>query len=65
MTPQWRKSTRSGGNNGGMTECVEVAKLPHTVGLRDSKAPAAGHLTLTPATFAALLTEAKRNDLNL
>ncbi|POM22764.1 hypothetical protein BTM25_49680 [Actinomadura rubteroloni] len=65
MTPQWRKSTRSGGNNGGRTNCVEVAKLSETVGLRDSKAPSAGHLTLTPATFAALLAEAKRNDLNL
>jgi hypothetical protein len=32
----WRKSRRSGGNGGA---CVEVAGLPGTVAVRDSKDP--------------------------
>ena len=32
----WRKARRSGGNGG---ECVEVAGLPGTVAVRDSKDP--------------------------
>ncbi|MFB4303310.1 DUF397 domain-containing protein [Actinomadura sp. NTSP31] len=49
----WRKSTHSGGNEG---ECVEVADLDGHIGVRDSKNPAAGHLTLTRRDFTALLT---------
>ncbi|MEU6041489.1 DUF397 domain-containing protein [Actinomadura sp. NPDC047616] len=45
----WRKSRQS--NNGG--NCVEVAKLRKTIGVRDSKDPDAGHLSLTPAAWAA------------
>ncbi|QKG21111.1 DUF397 domain-containing protein [Actinomadura verrucosospora] len=48
----WRKSTHSGGDEG---ECVEVADLNGQVGVRDSKDPAAGHLTLTRQDFADLL----------
>ncbi|MER6813757.1 DUF397 domain-containing protein [Spirillospora sp. NPDC000708] len=55
MTVQarWRKSSYSGGDEG---ECVEVADLNGHVGVRDSKNPDAGHLTLTRRDFAALLT---------
>ncbi|MFF0523533.1 DUF397 domain-containing protein [Actinomadura nitritigenes] len=56
-TPQpsqvhWRKSTHSGADEG---NCVEVADLNGRVGVRDSKAPAAGHLALTRRGFADLL----------
>ncbi|MEV4006167.1 DUF397 domain-containing protein [Actinomadura sp. NPDC049753] len=51
--PYWRKSTRSGADEG---DCVEVAGLDGLIGIRDSKNPAAGHVTLTRQTFAVLLT---------
>nr|WP_081842812.1 DUF397 domain-containing protein [Actinomadura madurae] len=44
---------RPGGNEG---NCVETADLNDYVGIRDSKAPAAGHLTITRENFTALLT---------
>ncbi|GAA4242660.1 DUF397 domain-containing protein [Actinomadura meridiana] len=49
--PRWRKSTYSGGDEG---NCVEIADLDVHVGVRDSKAPDAGHLTLTRRDFTAL-----------
>jgi hypothetical protein len=43
----WRKSSRSGGNNGGGSNCVEVATIPEAILVRDSKEPgrpaAGGH----------------------
>jgi uncharacterized protein DUF397 len=50
----WRKSSRST-NNGGA--CVEVAQLPGTIGIRDSKNPAAGHLAVSAKAFGDLLNE--------
>jgi len=58
-TPLWRKSNQSGGAEGGGGECVEVAALPSGVGVRDSKAPASGHLVLEPERFAALIARIK------
>jgi Domain of unknown function (DUF397) len=55
-TITWRKSTYSGGESG---ECVELARLGRTVGIRDSKDPAAPHLAVTPAAFATLVREIK------
>ncbi|WP_433247590.1 DUF397 domain-containing protein [Actinomadura nitritigenes] len=49
----WRKSSHSGANEG---ECVEIADLNSHVGVRDSKNPGAGHLTLTRRDFADLLS---------
>lgn len=47
-TVRWRKSSRSGGNNG---NCVEVA---HTFdAVRDSKNPAGGVLRVDPAGLLA------------
>ncbi|POM27157.1 hypothetical protein BTM25_15680 [Actinomadura rubteroloni] len=54
---QWRKSSRSEGSVNGA--CVELAGLSGVVGVRDSKNPDAGHLTLPRETFAALVAHAK------
>lgn len=54
---QWRKSSRST-NNGGA--CVELASIPGTVAVRDSKDPDGPKLLLTRHAFAALLTGLKR-----
>lgn len=54
----WRKSTHSGSQSGELS-CVEVAGLPAGIGLRDSKNPTAGHLTVSPQSFAALVRRIK------
>ncbi|MFI0450801.1 DUF397 domain-containing protein [Actinomadura sp. 6N118] len=61
----WRKSSYSGGGDEGGQDCVEAANLNGLVGLRDSKAPGAGHLTLSADGFADLLARVKRDDLTL
>lgn len=58
MTVQWRKSSYSGGAND--EQCVELGRLSPDIGVRDSKDPDGGHLTLTVGEFAALLTRIKR-----
>ncbi|OPC81012.1 DUF397 domain-containing protein [Embleya scabrispora] len=50
---RWRKSSYSS-NNGG--NCVEVATALATIPVRDSKTPNLGHITITPASWSALLT---------
>lgn len=57
MDAVWRKSSRSASNGG---ECVEVAQLAVGIGVRDSKAPEAGHLTLGRDAFRALVAVLKR-----
>lgn len=54
----WRKSSHSG--QGGTGECVELARLSHAVGVRDSKNPEAGHIELPRRSFAALLDHLRR-----
>ncbi|QXJ22688.1 DUF397 domain-containing protein [Actinomadura graeca] len=56
-SPEWQKASHSDETGG---HCVEVAQLPDTRLVRDSKAPEDGHLTLTPATFNRLLTTLKQ-----
>lgn len=63
MTVQWRKSSYSGGADD--TYCVEVGRLAQGVGVRDSKNPAGGHLTLTTPQFATLLDQIKHHALDL
>ncbi|MFC6881579.1 MULTISPECIES: DUF397 domain-containing protein [Actinomadura] len=59
MSAQWRKSSYSHGAQD--SDCVEAAKLPPNIGVRDSKAPGAGHLVLAPETFAELLARLKQD----
>ncbi|MFI6230204.1 DUF397 domain-containing protein [Micromonospora echinospora] len=48
---QWRKSTRSGDNNG---NCVEVAtNLPGIVAVRDSKDPAGTAVVFTSTAWTS------------
>ncbi|MDX6741753.1 DUF397 domain-containing protein [Actinocorallia sp. A-T 12471] len=58
----WRKSSHSTGDH---IECVELAKASSLVGVRDSKHPEAGHLTLGQATFARLTASIKTGSLDL
>ncbi|MEU5883207.1 DUF397 domain-containing protein [Spirillospora sp. NPDC047279] len=44
------------------SSCVEVADLSGRVGVRDSKAPEAGHLVLPVEVFAELVTRVKRGE---
>lgn len=48
----WRKSTYSDGEGG---DCLEVAPHPTAIHIRDSKRPAAAHLTVAPAAWSAFL----------
>ncbi|WP_236788497.1 DUF397 domain-containing protein [Amycolatopsis sp. GM8] len=47
----WRKSSYSGGGN----DCVEVALLSEHVGIRDSKNPGAGAVSVSTAGWRGLL----------
>ncbi|ONI83724.1 DUF397 domain-containing protein [Saccharothrix sp. ALI-22-I] len=47
----WHKSTFSGANS----SCVEVAHSSTVVGIRDSKTPTTGTLTVPRTTWAAFL----------
>jgi hypothetical protein len=59
MTPQWRKSTRSGGNGG---SCVEVAdNLPGRVLVRDTKDREGGTLHFDRTAWTAFVGYAKRH----
>ncbi len=59
LTPQWRKSTRSGGNGG---SCVEVAdNLPTMVLVRDTKDRDGGTLHIDPTAWKTFIEYAKRH----
>lgn len=59
--PQWRKSSRSGGQN----NCVELAPFPASVGVRDSKNPDAGVLLVPAAAWRAFADQVKAGELDL
>jgi hypothetical protein len=49
----WRKSSRSTGDDD--ASCIEVARLPHSSFIRDSKNPSAGTLSFPSAPFRTFL----------
>ncbi|GAA2138766.1 DUF397 domain-containing protein [Actinomadura napierensis] len=55
---KWRKATRSTSTGG---ECVELAALPEGLGVRDSKDPDGGHLTISHRALRALLADLKQS----
>lgn len=59
----WRKSSYSSGGTSG--ECVEVAALDGCVGIRDSKAPSQGHLSVPREGLGGLLQRIKAGALDL
>ena len=52
----WRKSSYSGGNGG---NCIQVAGLPGTIAVRDSKDPDGPALLFTAAQWAAFTARVK------
>ncbi|MFC7331453.1 DUF397 domain-containing protein [Marinactinospora rubrisoli] len=56
----WRKSSYSNANGG---DCVEVADLAASIGVRDSKHPEQGHLTFARSEWAAFLRDVKSSHL--
>lgn len=59
--PIWGKSSRSITQGGA---CVEVASLSEAIGVRDSKNPDAGNLTISPEVFDALVRRIRQGELN-
>jgi len=57
----WRISVRSQEGS----SCVEVAKAPGVVGVRDSKDRAGGHLEFTPAEIGGLFSRIRSGALDL
>lgn len=55
---EWRKASRSTSNGG---DCVEVARVPHIVAVRDSKNPNGPALAFSRAAFRALTENVKRH----
>jgi hypothetical protein len=54
----WRKSTHSGGSEGG-SNCVQVASGQRLIAVRDSKHPGQGALTVSPAGWRAFVADLK------
>ncbi|WP_210586761.1 DUF397 domain-containing protein [Streptomyces sp. GESEQ-35] len=49
---QWRKSSYSGDQGG---DCVEIAEMPATIAVRDSKKTTGPVLTFRPAAFSTFV----------
>lgn len=58
----WRKSSRTGGGNGGGTDCVEMAALEGgRVAVRDSKCPDGAVLVFRRTEMAAWISSVKND----
>ncbi|MBO2451424.1 DUF397 domain-containing protein [Actinomadura barringtoniae] len=57
---EWRKSSRS--TSAENSDCVEVANLAGTIGVRDSKDPDGPKLTLSPSAWRSLVHRVKADD---
>lgn len=57
----WRKSSFSTGNG----ECVEIAKTPTGVAVRDSKDPSGPVLRFTPGEWRAFIAGARNAEFDL
>jgi hypothetical protein len=57
----WRKSSHSSSDN---PSCVELAQLDTIIGVRDSKHPELGHLSLDRPTLARLICCIKADKLD-
>ncbi|WP_336160071.1 DUF397 domain-containing protein [Amycolatopsis sp. VC5-11] len=58
----WRKSSYSG-NNGGTTDCVEVAFTEVEALVRDSKFPDDGSIRMSPSVYGSLIAWASQLEL--
>jgi len=58
----WRKSSHSGGNEGG-SNCVEVRCAGTGIGVRDSKNPGSGAIAVSPAEWRTFVTALKDSRL--
>lgn len=61
-TATWFKSSRSNDQGG---ECVEGARFPQTMAVRDSKNPHGPALLFTQDAWAAAIDAIKRGELDL
>ncbi|MUN38505.1 DUF397 domain-containing protein [Actinomadura litoris] len=59
---QWRKSSYTGQEGG---NCVELASLDSSVGIRDSKDPQGPHISVGREALTVLLGQIKAGDLDL
>ncbi|MEW2488182.1 DUF397 domain-containing protein [Streptomyces sp. NPDC048411] len=55
--PQWRKSSYSNGAGG---ECIEIANLHATVGIRDSKGPQGPHIAVQHSARDGFVASVRR-----
>ncbi|MFI0487462.1 DUF397 domain-containing protein [Actinomadura sp. 9N215] len=58
---KWRTSSYSGGTG----NCVEVADLAASIGVRDSKAPGTGHISFSPDVWAVFVTKVRDGRFDL
>lgn len=62
---KWRKSSFSGGSNGGGGDCVETAALPDgRIAVRNSNTPDAGTVYFTRAEMTAWLAGVKAGEFD-
>lgn len=59
-SPVWRKSSRSNTQGG---DCVELAALPGSIGIRDSKNPAGPILNVDRAQLGRLVHRIKHDEI--